>query len=315
MYNVNDIEVFIITYNRIIFLPLALKSILDQSILVNKITIIDNGSIDGTSDYLKKINNPRIKIIINEVNISFNVFLQIKQLVSNKLVLLFHDDDILHFDYLKVALQYFNTFDKISTVLCLMEGTKEPVFTNWEMSNYNNHIYCHNQVELASLYYQNYPIPFSSNLYKTEHFLNAEMDFLTYGKIFDRPFVLNVIGDNGAILLKNNFVRIRIHPTQDSKSLTSGPYLKEILNLNHLYYNLLSDQLRKPSGRIFLKMNFFNLIRDYNWIKLKQNNISVFNFIKFTRNDYASSNKSLTIGFLLFPINLLERYKKYMQKK
>lgn len=308
MYNDSDIEVFIITYNRINFLPLAIKSILEQSIKVTNITIIDNGSNDGTSEYLKTINIPIIKIIINSENISFNVFLQIKKLVSKKLVLLFHDDDILHFDYLKLALHFFNRYNKISTVLTLMEGTSEPIFSNWVINNYDKHIYCKNQVELASLYYKNIPIPFCSNLYKTESFLKAEMDVLTYGKIFDRPFVLDVIGNDGAVLLKNNFVRVRIHPSQDSKSINSGPFLNEILSLNNLYLNLLSDKLNKLPGRIFLKMNFFNLSRDYNWIKLKQQNISKIHFLKLAVKNSSASYRSLFLGLFIYPINVIERF-------
>jgi glycosyltransferase involved in cell wall biosynthesis len=307
MYKDSDIDVFIITYNRKEFLPLAIKSILEQSIRISNLTIIDNGSIDGTADYLRKLNNAKIKIIINKENISFNVFPQIKELVSKKLVLIFHDDDILHYNYLKIALSFFNKYDKVSAVLSLMEGSSQPVSTNWKIKNEKIHTYCNNHIDLATLYYKNISIPFCSIIYRTEDFLKSEMDVSRYGKIFDRPFVLSVVENNGAVLLNNNFVRVRIHPSQDSKSLVTGPFLNEILNLNKLYFTLMSDNFNKSSGRIFLKMNYFNLIRDYKWIKSKEQNISKIQFCKLAISNSSASPKSIFLGYLIYPYIQINR--------
>lgn len=48
-----NISVIVPTYNRINSLPRALDSILDQTFPVDEIVVIDDGSTDGSSDYIK----------------------------------------------------------------------------------------------------------------------------------------------------------------------------------------------------------------------------------------------------------------------
>ena len=48
-----DIAVVIPTYNRITFIERAINSVLNQSIIVDEIIIIDDGSNDGTREIIK----------------------------------------------------------------------------------------------------------------------------------------------------------------------------------------------------------------------------------------------------------------------
>lgn len=50
----------IVTYNKKDFLKGCLESLLNQSVSLNSIVVINNNSDDGTDSYLKNLNNPKI---------------------------------------------------------------------------------------------------------------------------------------------------------------------------------------------------------------------------------------------------------------
>ncbi|MBT4317699.1 MAG: glycosyltransferase [Candidatus Marinimicrobia bacterium] len=62
MDNSFSISVVIPTFNRLIYLERAIKSVLNQTISVNEIIIVDDGSDDGTSEFIHS-NYPNLKYI------------------------------------------------------------------------------------------------------------------------------------------------------------------------------------------------------------------------------------------------------------
>lgn len=84
------------TYNRVDMLPLAVESFLNQDYLNSNLYILNNGSTDGTAEYLKQFDNhERIKIITSSHNLTppenFNVLLH--HYADGDLVCHLHDDD------------------------------------------------------------------------------------------------------------------------------------------------------------------------------------------------------------------------------
>jgi glycosyltransferase involved in cell wall biosynthesis len=57
------VTVVLPTYNGMPFLPQAVRSILDQSLADLKLLIIDDGSSDGTGEYLGRLDDPRIEVV------------------------------------------------------------------------------------------------------------------------------------------------------------------------------------------------------------------------------------------------------------
>lgn len=66
--NNQKISVIIPTCNRIDILKKCLLSVLENDYPVFEIIIIDDFSTDGTREFLKKINNDKVRIILNEKN-------------------------------------------------------------------------------------------------------------------------------------------------------------------------------------------------------------------------------------------------------
>ena len=67
--DIPTIELIFITYNRIYYTEQTLPLLLNSTEYPFKVQIVDNGSTDGTVDYLRKLNHPNIKdIIFNKKN-------------------------------------------------------------------------------------------------------------------------------------------------------------------------------------------------------------------------------------------------------
>jgi glycosyltransferase involved in cell wall biosynthesis len=63
------VGILIPTFNRLGFLKEALGSIITQSYANIAIIVIDNGSVDGTAEYMASLVDPRIKYVVNEQNL------------------------------------------------------------------------------------------------------------------------------------------------------------------------------------------------------------------------------------------------------
>lgn len=79
------IGVLIPTYNRRHYLAQALESVLDQTYRDVEIIVIDNGSADGTAEFMATLSDPRLRYVVNEQNIGMIGSI-------NKGIALFSDD-------------------------------------------------------------------------------------------------------------------------------------------------------------------------------------------------------------------------------
>jgi len=64
-----DISVVLATYNRRALLPRAIASVLAQTDVTFELIVVDDASRDGSADYLRSLNDPRIVIEVAEQNL------------------------------------------------------------------------------------------------------------------------------------------------------------------------------------------------------------------------------------------------------
>ncbi len=57
---INDIDVFIITHNRAHLLPEMIESVLAQTVVPDKITVLDNESTDNTEEVCRSYKNKNV---------------------------------------------------------------------------------------------------------------------------------------------------------------------------------------------------------------------------------------------------------------
>lgn len=111
------ITVLMTVYNGMPYLPLAIDSILNQTISNFKFVIINDCSTDRTRDIIKSYNDTRIQVIDNDKNIgqtkSLNKGLEY---VETDLVARMDADDISHPRRLEHQVNYLNEFQDIAVV-------------------------------------------------------------------------------------------------------------------------------------------------------------------------------------------------------
>lgn len=203
------------------------------------ITILDNGSTDNTAeivqDIQKKYPSKTIKFLtVSKNQEPFANFRRAQDLAKAHYCILFHDDDILHPDYIKTALQVLKENPDIDVLSCGNITTSIPEKENWkkikgryfllDKAGFGAYLTC----------YKSFTYP--ATIYKTTRLKQTQHDAKSYGKISDRPYLMDIVSENGrAIVLKDAYIKYRSHPGQDSHTPQSGPFEHEILNMLKKY--------------------------------------------------------------------------------
>ena len=104
--------VVIVTFNRLKLLHECLEACLNQSYPFQEIFIVNNASTDGTAEYLKEINNPKVKVFTSQKNLggSYGFYVGVKHYEKTKLdyVVLIDDDAILDKNYNQFIVKYMS---------------------------------------------------------------------------------------------------------------------------------------------------------------------------------------------------------------
>lgn len=120
MSNLPRFSVTIPTYNRCAtFLPQAIKGVLQQSFGDFELIVSDNGSSDGTREYIQSLQDSRIRYIRREPTIPAGEhFASIAREAIGEIYVLHQDDDILHRDFLARADTAFTAHPKAGLYSC-----------------------------------------------------------------------------------------------------------------------------------------------------------------------------------------------------
>lgn len=103
-----DIEIVIPTYNRLSYLRIALASALNQRSENFRVTIVDSGSTDGTDDFLEGLASDKLRIVRFKDNLGVAAnWTRAFAVAEASLVSFFHDDDIMHPDFVSHQIQMF----------------------------------------------------------------------------------------------------------------------------------------------------------------------------------------------------------------
>ena len=238
--NIKNLDVFILSYNREYFLIKTIKSLFNQTIKPNKITIFDNGSTKNLIKQIKNLNDPRIFLKTTNANkgVNWNYTRAIKESKSDYTIL-FHDDDIIHYQYLEHVIKVLNKFPDIGLICSGMLHSKMP--ERLKMKNLKlSYKHFNNSLGLMKMAYWGFPINFSSSVYKTSFLKQIQFKTNVYQKISDRPFMFEIAKFNGVVLLQAPYIYYRVHEFQDSNTNETGPFENHIINLHKLYYKEFS---------------------------------------------------------------------------
>ena len=251
-YTSNDIDIFVLSYNRGTYLLETIDCLLNQSLRDLNITILDNASTGETAEIISSINEERIRIIVNEENIGSNKNTQKAQHLSSKeWTIIFHDDDLIHPNYIENVLEVINRNDGITMAAALTELAEYPDVGRWKKNLSSSTLVYRNAGHFAQALLKGLPVPFCSVVYKTD-LLKQNIAKEVYGKIADRPLVFDCIGDGKVAILRDIYIQSRVHENRDSNDYASGPFAPQWIALVKKYRDLMGDTILTKTGRTFL---------------------------------------------------------------
>ena len=266
-YSLDDIQVYIPTYNRPELLRESIKSLVSQSIGVPKITVINNGTLQETTDVINEFKDYGI-IEYKSSGELFASMDKVAELVQSPYVMIFHDDDILNSEYLKYAIKALNTYDNIAFIT-----TRTKDFTNQDdvdLSPASDEFYLFDsKKDFSQFMYLNELIAMQTAIYNVELFKKHSRDFDLYGKFCDWPYLVKLSGFGKVILFNDKkMFNVRIHPAQYTNDSASGLSLEQLINWHKQFYdsmevsdeNLLSNYIFYSKFHILFEGAYNNLI-------------------------------------------------------
>lgn len=301
MYKISDISINIISFNREEYILSSVNSLINQSIGGFNINVFDNCSSDRTIEKLDKLNSDRIKIYTSKFNIGgYDNFKRAVNKSNKKFTIIFHDDDIIHPNYLEYVLIALNENPK-ATIVC--SGMKRTISPNLRLFNNFNVKYkkFKNKSNFIGLVYLGFPMCFPSCLYKTDNLKKAMFGKEKYGKLADRPIIFDSILDGDEVILfPGQYVQYRVHPGQDSNTNANGPFPDQIFELQKLYYNALYLNSDIKNKLIFLTSFYHYMSLDFKKFPEKYNSKQsfIFEFVRYVKGDKYFVLLSKSLNFL-----------------
>lgn len=313
------LEVFILTYNRLNYLKLALESLFNQTVNNIKITVVDNASNDRTKEYIELLqkSHNNLNYYRQKENIGvLNNFLSVRNLAQAEYTYIPHDDDIVHPQYIEAILKVLDSEQNVD----LIYSQKKDFYKDCEIVNYNYekiNLKIFNNKNLFTacqfIHQTGYTIPFPTVVYKTENIKQTEANILTLksGAIADLTYVIDSLKNGKCILINEKMLNYRLHKNQDS--VRRKMHVSEIISHNKFFKQKLNNNLYEQIiFNVFTYYWFTKTIKFYGCYE----NISIKDIAKQALKEQAITLYSYLLfssfGIFIRPINYL--IKKFLQK-
>ena len=269
-----SIQIYILSRNRPKFLKVAINSVLQQNhsqikfeIIVsdnsdneNVFKMIDENYVQKNIRYIRR-NSPlraidHINLVVSELNSEYSV--------------IFHDDDILHPDYMSVMSSFLNNNNNIVALGCngmnLKGNTSDPknlLDSKLRIHNLSSPLEFNNEKEFLERYLpgNNSNAPFSSYMYRTKYLKQAMLKVSVKGKHEDVSILSSLLNYGPIVWLDRPLMYYRIHDSNDS-------VIEEIISSISLFNYMKKKGIKKNS----MKLQLFKVMFMKKWL-LQQGNI------------------------------------------
>lgn len=249
----NDVEFFVLTYNRANMLRHQLQSLVDQTVSPTKITVIDNGSTDDTAIVVKEFSDKYTAVNYystgKHYDSNVHTFKTSQMLASRKYVGVFHDDDVTHPLFFEYVLRAINSYKDVAIVSGEMEYVYNATECDMGTQPFRPLIWPKGKAVFNELIYSRLSFPLC--VYRTDDYKTVQYDNVAYGKLFDNPFLLELSTHGTVIFLRGQFLRYRLHAGSDSNNSATAVPASTVKNVIAKAKELL------PRGP------FYSLIKPY----------------------------------------------------
>lgn len=262
MYTIDDIQIFLITHNRANLIGESIESLLNQTAGVKEITVLDNESTDNTEEIVKSYASRGVKYI-KTFGFLGNYY-KAKEIADKKFLMLFHDDDILHPDYLACALKIMNkenSFSAFYTKYTEFKDNDSPKTFSKLKSKY--HLF-KTKRDFAIYMFFVEGVAYATAIYDTELFKKTDLEYSRFSKFNDWPFMVK-FGDYGNILLFEDTAafHVRKHANQDTNTYTNVPLFEQIVNWDKFFYDIFFEKDDKLLKELYSEKSLYFLDGKY----------------------------------------------------
>lgn len=308
--DINDLEIFIYTYNRKEMLNTMLNSLFNQTITGFKITVIDNCSTDDTVDFVNSLmlTHPKLRVYSNPYMDRKLSLQKVKDLASTKYMMALHDDDCLSPYYIETVLKILDKFDNIDLICsvgsCFYQES-EILPVNFRTINF---AVFKNQLEFTAHIYSSFFVNGNNSLwfptvvYKSEYY-KKQATTTKFGKAGDKPFVINAINNGICIQLREPLLfNYRLHSGQDSAQTNIDPNPQQIVEHHKFFKSILGREDWSKAFYDAFSLEWLDFL--YNWGHNSQKSEDKIKFIELlVKNSLISKDIRK------------ESYKKYIEQK
>lgn len=217
--NKNLLNVYIVTYNRAQYLHESISSVLGQTYKNFDLFVVDNASTDHTKQVVDSFHDDRLHYIRHPQNIGGGGNIQYAMDHNQKkYFVIFHDDDLMHEEFLEQELAIMENNSEICLLSCIVDTIDEcgRIITYGKKSDIIQK-FCGDELFRNYLKKRQY-IVFPSIMYRSDFIKNNNIRLCEdVGPSADIKLCFDVERYGGMVaVLQNSLMSYRIHSTQDS---------------------------------------------------------------------------------------------------
>ena len=303
MTNINKKITFrlcLLVHNRFEFAKISLNSLLNQSIVDYDVYVSDNSDDLSFSNYVnencKEYSNLKYIFRKNCLNGIEHINKVIDESIGYDFIMIFHDDDILHYDYFESIIKLKEINDNELAAIAI-NGLiiKNNLVSNKKITNYSVNTKLYSKPKLIDSYFSfesKGAAPFPGYLYRTSLLKGLRLRPENGGKHSDLSFLCDLLSNGYFLWLNKPLMSYRIHDNNDSKfySEKDRKMLYDYLCDNHLFTSKakadfeLMIQIEKYNNNVIDKKKFYLLILIYlikSIVELRFINLAIAKLNKF----------------------------------
>jgi glycosyltransferase involved in cell wall biosynthesis len=206
-------------YNQPHILAASLRSLVNQTRKDFAVLLVDDCSIMDYDDVIAAFPQLRITRVVNEKNLGAvpNMLNCLRYPVSTPYKMVFHEDDLLHPQWLELAIPALQKCPGAAWVASNMSFFKDNMSVHFNaVESLDYHI--KNDInELVAAIVEGQTFSFASVLYDSNIAAGASMPFDTYSMLSDRYMLLEMGKKCGFIYFKFDFVAAFDHSGRDTR--------------------------------------------------------------------------------------------------
>ncbi len=297
MYTPNDIQVFFFAHDRPDFLAQALDSYLAQTVQGAELVVLANAPSDALLQRLESYKDKGVKIVLEKASLGvYGCTKRCQEMASRPIVVMAHDDDLIHPAYLETLLKAYNQIPDLNVALSAMGDWDGKPFS----TRYHTRAAVLDRAHFSAYIFMGCSFTFSSCSYKTAHLQTLPgPDFAHYGKVKDVPYMVDACGGGKAAVLQFPFVKYRIHQAQDSQTYSTGPTAKEWIELE-LFHKQAMEQGGKSLQTMYARNIYHRLkIGWRDWCLCEHGKMTFVGYLQLARQMGALTFAQQVWGWLL----------------